>query len=118
MTKEEFKEKIKVKKWEFENWVTDKAWRAKMFWDQNKEYLVVLIPVVAGVGHRVIGRANSMRRQKNEEYLKKQFMYDRRNGCYLEMRRKPTQNEYLEIDRRKKNGESLPSILSSMKLLR
>ena len=118
MTKEEFKEQVKVKKWEFKNWAGDKLWKANIFWDQNREYLVVIIPAALGIGGKVISSANRHSRLREEEYLKKRFMYDRSMGAYLEMRRQPTQKELLEINRLKKEGMSLPEILNKMRLLK
>lgn len=115
---EEMKEKIRIKKWEINNWVQDKVWRAKMFANQHEEAIIILGPAVLGIGGKLVTSATRQSRIRGEKNLKERFMYDRRLGGYLEMRRKPTQNEYLEIDRRRRNGESLPQILSSMKLLK
>lgn len=118
MTKEEFKEKVKIKKWEIKNWLGDKAWKAKLFWDKNRDYLVVIIPAAVGLGGKAINSANRRHRIREEEYLKKQFMYDRRMGAYLELRRQPSQKELLQIDKMKKEGMSLPDILNKMRLLK
>lgn len=118
MNKEKFKEKVKITKWEIKNWLGDKAWKAKIFWDNNRDYLVVLIPAALGIGGKIASSAKYHSKVREEEYLKKRFMYDRRMGAYLELRRKPTQKEIIEIDRLKKEGKTLPEILSGMRLLK
>lgn len=118
MTKEEFKDKVKIKKWEIKNWAGEQLGKAKVFWEQNREYLVVLVPAALGIGGKVISSANRRSKVREEEYLKKRFMYDRKMGAYLEMRRQPTQKELLEIDRLKKEGYSLPEILAKLRLLK
>ena len=118
MTKEEFKEKVKIKKWEFDNWLTNKTYQAKVFWEENRDYIVVLAPIVLASGERVIRSVSRNKRLAEERDLKDRYIYDRSFGCYYELKRKPTQSEYLEIDRRKRNGESMGSILNSMRLIK
>lgn len=118
MKKDEIKEKLKIKKWEVQNWLSDKADQAKRFWDENKEYIVVLVPVVLATGEKVFKAVSRNAQLKEERNLKEKFIYDMSLKCYYELKRKPTTNEYLEIERRKKNGEPLGKILSSMRLLK
>lgn len=54
---------------------------------------------------------------REQQRLKDEYIYDRSLGTYWKIRRKRTPVENLEIERRRKNGESLGDILSSMKLL-
>lgn len=118
MTKEQIKEKIKIKKWELDNWWTDQKYKAKRFWDENKEYIVVLAPVVIASGEKIIKSVRRDVRLKEERDLKEKYIYDMSLKCYYEMRRKPTTKEYLEIERRKKSGEPLGKILANMRLLK
>lgn len=118
MKKEELKKKIKIKKWELKNWWHDRKLEAKQFWNENREYLVILIPVVLASGEKVFKEVKRERQLKEERDLKERFIYDMSLKCYYELRRKPKPQEYLEIERRKRNGESLGKILSDMRLLK
>ena len=62
-------------------------------------------------------RADRNRAIKQEQDLKDRYVWDASLGQWWTMRRKPTTGQKLEIERRKKNGESMGDILSSMRLL-
>lgn len=82
--------------------------KRKIEWEQFK----------AKVKDKKISKELYKRNQiKQERTLKDNYIYDRSMGHYWKCRRKPSTNEYLEIERRKNAGESLGSILTSMKLL-
>ena len=55
---------------------------------------------------------------KKEQELKDLYVYDRSLGIYHELRRKLRPSEVREIDARRQAGESMTSILSSMRVLR
>ena len=52
--------------------------------------------------------------KKSKEY----YCYDRSVGNYWELKRKLSNSEWLEINRRKDCGEKLADILADMKVLR
>ena len=52
-----------------------------------------------------------------EQDLKDLYCYDRSLGHYWKLRRELTNDEWLEIDKRKKEGERLSDILDDMKVL-
>ena len=52
-----------------------------------------------------------------EQTLKDLYCYDRSLGHYWKLRRELTNEEWLEIDKRKKNGERLSDILDAMRVL-
>ena len=54
---------------------------------------------------------------KKEEQLKENYCYDRSLGHYWKLKRKLTNEEWVAIDTRKKNGERLADILDSLKVL-
>lgn len=54
---------------------------------------------------------------RKEQDLKDRYIYDRSIGKHWCMRKKPTTGQQLEIERRKRNGEAMGDILSSMRLL-
>ena len=116
--KPELKEKIEIKKWEIKNWCYDQSCKAKRFWNENRDYIVVIVPLAVATGEKLIKCINRNARLDEERDLNERYIYDMSLKCYYEMNRKPTPKEYLEIDRRKKNGESLGAILNSMRLLK
>lgn len=118
MKKEELKEKLKIKRWEFKIWCDEKKAQAKKFWDENKEAIVILTPVVIAASERVIKAACRDARLKEERELKDKYVYDFSQRCYYELKRKRTPSECLEIERRRRNGEPLAKILSDMRLLK
>lgn len=118
MTKEEFRAKVKVWKWEIDNWCYRQEEKVKRIWNDHKEEIIVLTPVVVATTEKLIRTGRRSKRLKEERYLKDSYVYDRSRGCYIELRRKLTNRELLELDRRKRNGESLIEILSSMRVLK
>ena len=85
---------------------------------KNKETVVTLTPVIIGgitTISKVVGKRVNLRKQEN---LKDLYCYDRSLGHYWRLRRELTNNEWLEIDQRKKNGERLSDILAEMKVLK
>lgn len=91
--------------------------KAKDFCINNKE---VVIPVAITLATAAVKLGKLAMKSKNlnkEEQLKEEYCYDRSLGHYWKLRRPLTNKEWLEIDSRKKNGERLSDILSSMKVL-
>ena len=105
--KREFKEKVNTKFQKGKEWIV-----------RNKEAVVTLTPVVIGgitTVVKVVGKRINLRKQEN---LKDLYCYDRSLGHYWALRRELTNQEWLEVDRRKKDGERLADILSDMKVLK
>ena len=73
----------------------------------------VIFSGVCYLGKAAIKRSNI----KAEEDVKNLYCYDRSLGHYWKLRRELRNDEWLEIDRRKRNGESLSDILCSMRVL-
>lgn len=99
-------------------WIQQKKVDAYNFYQNNKNELMIFVPAVAGVTTAVVktvGKHNSQHREKN---LKENYCYDRSLGHYWQLRRKPSNSEWVEIDRRKRNGERLADILDEMRLLK
>lgn len=85
---------------------------------ENKEVLVVTIPLaVAGItavtklGGKLIGTYN-------ERVLQDKSIYDHSFGTYWKLRRALTNNDRLLIERRRAAGEKLGDILKDMRLLK
>ena len=105
--KRTIKEKIQTKLQNGKEWVM-----------RNKETVITLTPVIIGgvtTITKVVGKRLNLRKQED---LKDLYCYDRSLGHYWRLRRELTNKEWLEIDKRKKNGERLSDILSEMKVLK
>lgn len=108
----------KAKRAIFKNKVKERFYRTKEWALRNKELLVSFTPVViAGVTTvtKVVGKHVNLRKA---ESVKNLYCYDRSLGHYWHLRRDLTNKEWLDIDRRKKNGERLADILSEMRVLK
>ena len=105
------KEKVKA-------WCKNRKTDIQCFWAENKEEIVTLAPVLIG-GGLAVGKAISKHNAiKAERILKDRKIYDPRMGHYYEMRKKPTDMQWTEIDRRFRNGEGYGDILRDMGLLK
>lgn len=96
-----------------------RRWNAvKEFWDDNKQYAIIVVPAAAGLigkGIKVLGRHHNL---KLEEKNKDCRCYDASLGHYWELRRKLTNEDWVRINRRKNNGENLGDILEEMNVLK
>ena len=113
-TKFDIKAKIQELKWSL-HW---KLQRFGTWFKQNKEMVFFLTPFIAGaikLTFKFVGKRTNLRK---EEDLKNLYCYDRSLGHYWRLRRELTNKEWLEIDRRKKNGERLADILDELKVLK
>ena len=102
----------------FKEKVRAKCQDAKVWFYRNRETIITLAPmVIAGVTTvtKVVGKRVNLHKEKT---LKEHYCYDRSLGHYWALRRDLSNNEWLEVDRRKKNGERLADILGSMKVLK
>lgn len=105
--------RAKTKAW-FKNRMVDMS----CWWDENKDVVSVVAPVVIGgltVGAKVIGKYVNLGK---EQALKDRYVYDTSLGHYWELRKKLTNAEWTEIERRRNAGEKLGSILENMKVLK
>ena len=103
----EFKMKIKQKFQNGKDWVI-----------RNKDMVITFTPIIIGsvtTITKVVGKRVNLRK---EESVKNLYCYDRSLGHYWRLRRDLSNKEWLEIDRRKKNGERLADILAELKVLK
>lgn len=84
----------------------------------NKEIAIGIGTFVVGAGGRVIKDAKHRHRVNEEKQLKNNYCYDRSLGHYWKLRRELTNDEWVEIDKRKRNGERLGDILAELKVLK
>ena len=91
---------------------------AKNFVTDNKELIMLFGLIVLGGVTAGIKGVTKMVNLKQEKDVKELYCYDRSLGHYWKLRRELTNSEWLEIDKRKNNGERLSDILDEMKVLK
>lgn len=110
-------EKEKRRK-EFKEKIQSKVRRAKYWVMANKETVIYLTPIVIGGVTSVVKVVGRYVNTRKRETVKNLYCYDRSLGHYWRLRRELSNREWLEIDKRKKNGERLADILSEMRVLK
>lgn len=109
---------LEIRKAHAKAWIREKYQDTKNFVDRNKEVLMVAVPVIGGMVTAGIKAVSKSANNRKTQHLKNEYCYDRSLGHYWELRRKLTNSEWVEIDKRKKNGERLADILDSLKVLK
>lgn len=85
---------------------------------RNKEAVIILTPIVIKGATSIIKVVGKRCNLRKEEELKDLYCYDRSLGHYWRLKRELSNKEWLEIDRRKRNGERLSDILAELKVLK
>lgn len=112
--KKTFKERFNEK----QEWAKLKLVCAAEWCKDHKEAIIVFGPAIMG-GIIEIAKISSKRNMVNEEKaLKERYVYDRSAGHYFELKRQPKSSEWLQIEQRKMNGETLGAILNDMGILK
>lgn len=96
-------------------------WRyqlAREWCSKHKAEIVVFGPVIISGVVEVIKITTKKHNVNEEKRLKDNYIYDRSQGHYYELRRKLKSSEWLLIDQRKREGESLGQILQDMRVLK
>lgn len=106
------------KRREFKEKFSSKIQSGKDWFLRNKEAVITITPVIIGGVTTVCKVVGKHINQRNEKSLKEHYCYDRSLGHYWKLRRELTNDEWLEIDRRKKKGERLSDILDELKVLK
>lgn len=87
-------------------------------WCKDNPDMAIAIGSVVLAGSKYLGKAAIKHRNiKAEENVKNLYCYDRSLGHYWKLRRELRNDEWIEIDRRKMQGERLSDILYSMRVL-
>lgn len=107
MTKDELKNKLLKAKCNAENW-----------YYKNRSWIAPAVSVGLTVTPFIVRFVTKRTNLVKEQNLKDKYIYDRSHGHYWELRRKLSNRELTEIDRRKDKGESLVDILESMRVLK
>lgn len=109
--REAFKKRIK----EFvRNAPGNAARTVKKTWDENRELILFGAPALA-FGLKQIVKANE---NKKEDYHRNRQVYDQSLGMWHDLKRTMSAKEKAEYAKRRKDGESVLSILTSMRLLK
>lgn len=110
-----------------EQWIEEVKETAKIGWNKTKQWcrdhkaeLVVFGPVLISSGIEIIKIAAKKSTVNEEKRLKENYVYDRSMGIghYYELRRKLRSSEWLQIEQRKLEGETLGEILTDMRVLK
>lgn len=91
--------------------------KAKKCWAENKAEIVALSALVSGVITKIVTWAIKRSNLNKEADNKELYCYDRSLGHYWKLRRRLTNDEWVEIDKRKKGGERLADILDDLRVL-
>lgn len=106
------------KKAEFKDKIDSMIQNGKHWFVRNKDVLITVTPVIIGgvaTVSKVVGKRVNLHKQ---ESIKNLYCYDRSLGHYWRLRRELSNKEWLDIDRRKRNGERLADILADMRVLK
>lgn len=108
---------IKGKKQKAEMTVEDIGKRFREWAKNNPEQAATLGIAFLGATVGIVNGCRRDAKKRAEKEHKEREYYDRSLGTYWCLRRTPTQNEKLEIERRKARGEKYGKIFSDMRLL-
>lgn len=112
------KEQFETFKRDVRNNVKRKVQKTARWIDNNREFVIVVAPIVIGGSVKIVQIAMRRHNLNLETKHRELFVYDRSLGHYWQLRRKLSNNEWVTIESRRKAGESLAHILSSLKLLK
>lgn len=105
-------------KWEDFKWKAKCKYEAAKQWcTDHKELVVAAVPALITGAFEIIKIASKADAREEEKELKELYIYDRSMGHYWKLRRRLTNSEYREIERRRAEGESMGEILESMRVL-
>ena len=105
------------KKAQVREWFQDKKDRATTWCYAHRYQIITYGPiVVSGIaaGVKMLSKHAALAKEQD---LKDLYCYDRSLGHYWKLRRELTNEEWLEVDKRKQNGDRLSDILDDMNVL-
>lgn len=108
---------IKEKATEIKSKVIFKTKQAYQWCKTNPEMAITIGSVIFAGGKFCAKAAIKHKNIKDQENVKNLYCYDRSLGHYWKLRRELRNDEWIEIDRRKMQGERLSDILYSMRVL-
>lgn len=105
--KDEFKRKMRNNMDSIGSWIY-----------RNREMVIFFTPIVIGSLTTLVKVVGKNVNLSKEKAVKDLYCYDRSLGHYWALRRELSNKEWVEIDKRKANGERLADILSELKVLK
>lgn len=90
----------------------------KIWCSNHRSEIVVFGPIIISSTVEIAKILTKRHNVNEEKRLKDNYIYDRSAGHYFELKRKLKSSEWLMIEQRKKEGESLGEILQAMKVLK
>ena len=99
-------------------WRNRKILEAQNFYHAHHDEILIIVPAAAALLTTCVKVGGKQIKLAKEKNLKENYCYDRSLGHYWALRRNPSNAEWLEIDRRKRNGERLADILEDLRLLK
>ena len=101
------KKKVKMKGAEVLSWA-----------QRNPQATIGILSVAGSVGGFLVKNLTKNRLLNKEQRLKDNYVYDRSLGHYWELDHKLSSKEWVEIDKRRSDGERMGDILVDMKVLK
>lgn len=112
---EDFKKEARIRKLKAK--VEEMKDKVKDFVMDHPTEALALATTLIGSAVGLARRADRKKDLREQQRLREEYIYDRSLGSYWKTRRKLSNSEKLEIERRRRQGESLGEILRSMRLL-
>lgn len=120
-----FKKKIEVvdfqkemKRRERKTKIQNKIHGAIVWISNNKEIVLLVVPSLLAGTRAIIKAVDKHVNLHKEQDFKDLYCYDRSLGHYWKLRRELSNDEWIEIDKRKRDGERLGDILDELKVLK
>lgn len=108
-----------IRKAELKNKIRNGWNKVGQFVSSNKtEVAAVAVPLVGKLIFDAVQSVKRAGRQKNEQRLKENYIWDPSLGMWFETKKKLTSSQRLEFSRRRDQGEKVGNILRSMKVLK
>lgn len=102
-----------------------RAHRRKEWFNRNLGVILTVTPVAVGAVTTIARTTTNMVRAANrrsmldkEQKLKDFYCYDRSLGHYWQLKRKLTNSDWVKINMRRSDGETLADILADMNVLK
>ena len=99
-------------------WIADKAMKVAEFGRDHKEIIIAIGTGIAIVINGIVRPSIRKHNLKLERNNKELYCYDRSLGHYWRLNRKLTNSDWLEINQRKAEGETLGDILRDLRVLK
>lgn len=107
-----------IRKRKIKEYFTKKSKAASDWISEHSDTVSEVVIVVLLGGSALVSQLHKSAVLRKEDRLKNLYCYDRSLGHYWRLRRELTNSEWIEIDRRKRNGERLADILDELRVLK